>query len=119
MEANQAIIRTLDRNSAAKNIVGRTLRQKPGNMSKNYFSPQKSTKAEIIAQLWFFSCDAPDTDETAHEIQRLAKMIYAVMAGETVPWRIVNHSLRPTKRARRRVAGGGKSKIGKRAATRG
>ena len=57
-------------------------------------SNYKSTKSEIIAQLWMFSCDAPDTNETSQEIQRLAEMIDNVLSGEEPSWHIVNHSLR-------------------------
>ena len=53
----------------------------------------KSTLAEIIAQHWMFSCDAPDSDITAMEIQRLAKMIEDGLVGKDIPWRIVNSSL--------------------------
>ncbi len=56
---------------------------------------QQSTPSKIIAQQWFFSCDAPDDDETAKEIQRLAKMIDDVMAGRELKWKVVNRSLRP------------------------
>lgn len=58
-----------------------------------HFEGYKATPAEIIAQHWFFSCDAPDTNETAAEIQRLAKMIDTVLAGGEIPWRVVNRSL--------------------------
>jgi hypothetical protein len=54
----------------------------------------KHTPAEIIAQHWLFSCDAPDTNETAKEIQRLAKMIDDVLNGNEPKWKIINHSLR-------------------------
>jgi hypothetical protein len=56
-------------------------------------SDYKASKSEIIAQLWFFSCDAPDHDETAKEIQRLSKMIDSVFDGNEPKWKVFNHSL--------------------------
>ena len=52
------------------------------------------TKSEIIAQAWFFSCDAPDTNETAYEIDRLARMIDDIMGGKEPEWKVVKHYLR-------------------------
>lgn len=49
--------------------------------------------AQKIAEMWMFSCDAPDDNETAAEISRLAQLIVDVQNGNNVKWRVVNHSL--------------------------
>ena len=55
---------------------------------------QLEAKADYIAQHWMWSCNAPDSDETAREIKRLRKMIVSVFNGDCcLPWKIVNNSL--------------------------
>lgn len=51
-------------------------------------------KCDIIAQKWFWSCDAPDSTPTAKECHRLSKLIYDTMQGQAdSKWTIVNHYL--------------------------
>lgn len=52
-----------------------------------------SSKSQIVAQLWMYSCDAPDTNETDQEIERLAKLIDDVFSEQEVKWKVVNNSL--------------------------
>ena len=51
------------------------------------------TQAEHLAQLWFYSCGAPDSSKVAQEISRLAKMIIDFEDGIKIPWKIVNRNL--------------------------
>jgi len=63
------------------------------------------SKSNIAAQIFFFSCDAPDTTETSNEIQRLAKIIDDVFSEQDVKWKVVNHSLNTDRLAALRKAG--------------
>ena len=49
--------------------------------------------AQKIAEMWFFSCNAPDTNRTASEIERLATLILDVSEDKIVEWKVVRNYL--------------------------